>query len=857
MGSAPSVPAGVSNPPDFKLGDWWVRPQRNELERGEEVAHVEARSMEVLVCLARHAPGVVGKQRLLDEVWSDSPFVGEEVISHAVWELRKVLGDSARAPAYIKTVPRKGYLLVAEIVRPRGSALPVEGARIDHYEIGDEIGRGSMGVVYRAFDRRLERTVAIKFLAPELTRDRDACRRFQREARVAASLDHPNLATVHAVGETSEGQLYLVTPYYAGGSLKQACARGTLSIEDSVRYARQLARGLAAAHSRGIVHRDVKPANLLLDEHGTLKIADFGIAKLLGATDLTHTGVSLGTPAYKSPEQAQGRPVDHRSDLWAFGVVLFEMLTGRRPFDGEYELAVVHSILSAEPSAETDREGRPIPEALRRVVARAMAKDPEARYQSGEEVVGELESLDGAGERGGPVEKRQPSPGPVFPAALRQWAAASGALLLLLLIAGYAVWRTAHRPAGGKAAADEAASVSTPPKEVRDLLDRASDLWLRGNDPRNLQAVRRQLSEVVGRAPDWPKGLGLFAAFLADSYAITENGEDREEAERLLRRSRSLDPEEPLSWDTEAQLLWVSGEYEAARGAADRAVTLQRECRRRENCDLAYLRLAEVQWTLGNRSQALETLEAGTEQGNGHIRCRLKRAQLYEQGGEPERAVLDYLYVLEKLDPTQSTALNDLGVLRLKNRDFEKAASLYQQLFERTRDPRALYNRGIALYELHRWEDAIAAYEQAQRLYRDAGIVFPAAAVALGDTYSELGETTRAGEHYRSALDAFDDLLAGPDPRLEPRGQRAVCLAKLGRIAEAEGEMASLLAHADKHPRLLLHAARIAALAGDRDALFDRARRAIDAGLSIYELTNDAAFLDFREDAEYLAHLER
>ena len=252
----------LSSPTDFKIGEWWVRPQRHVLERSGDVRSVELRSMEVLVCLARHAPNVVAKEKLLAEVWTDSPFVGDDVISHAIWELRKALEDSAKDSTYIRTVPRRGYQLVAEVLRPQGSPLPLEGVRIDHYQIGPEIGRGAMGVVYEATDQRLSRPVAIKFLAEELTRDPKACRRFEREARLAASLDHPNLATVHEIGETSRGHKYLVTSLYRGGSLKDRLAKGPVEVEEALSLIRQLIAGLGAAHERGIVHRDIKPANL-------------------------------------------------------------------------------------------------------------------------------------------------------------------------------------------------------------------------------------------------------------------------------------------------------------------------------------------------------------------------------------------------------------------------------------------------------------------------------------------------------------------------------------------------------------------------------------------------------------------
>lgn len=222
----PLDPLSRSSEPPFKLGEVWVRPLLDEIERDSEIFHVEARSMQVLLCLVRHAPALVSRERLLEEVWQDTPFVSDEVISHAIWELRKALGDSARDPSFIRTVPRKGYQLVAAVVRPAGAAVPAAGVRINHFEVLEELGRGAMGVVYRAIDRRLDRTVALKFLADELTRDEAACERFLREAQLAAGLDHPNLATVLEIGETSDNHRCLVTSYYAGGSLSDRLARG-------------------------------------------------------------------------------------------------------------------------------------------------------------------------------------------------------------------------------------------------------------------------------------------------------------------------------------------------------------------------------------------------------------------------------------------------------------------------------------------------------------------------------------------------------------------------------------------------------------------------------------------------------
>src|SRR5947208_2582922 len=194
--------------PAFFVADWRRRPALSQLERVSLVAAVEARSMQVLVCLAQHAPNVVSKQRLMREVWGES-FVSEEVLSHAIWELRKAFGDDARNPRYIQTLARKGYRLLAEVsyrVSPEPLAV---GSRIGNYEILQMLGGGAMGEVYKAVDQRLGRVVALKFLPADLARDPSARRRFLHEAKAVASLDHPNVATLYEVGESEGGRMFL------------------------------------------------------------------------------------------------------------------------------------------------------------------------------------------------------------------------------------------------------------------------------------------------------------------------------------------------------------------------------------------------------------------------------------------------------------------------------------------------------------------------------------------------------------------------------------------------------------------------------------------------------------------------
>ena len=254
------------------------------------------------------------------------------------------------------------------------------GKTISHYKIIEKLGGGGMGVVYKAQDIKLKRTVALKFLPPDMTRDEEAKDRFMHEAQAASALEHSNICNVHEIDETDDGQMFIAMAYYDGETLKKKIERGPMPLEETIDIGIQIAQGLARAHEEDIIHRDIKPANVMITNRGDVKIVDFGLAKLSGRTQLTKEGTTLGTVAYMSPEQAQGAAVDHRTDIWALGVVLYEMITGRQPFEGDYEQAVTYSIMNEDVEPLTGlRTG--VPMELERIVNKALAKSPDERYQ--------------------------------------------------------------------------------------------------------------------------------------------------------------------------------------------------------------------------------------------------------------------------------------------------------------------------------------------------------------------------------------------------------------------------------------------------------------------------------------------
>ena len=262
------------------------------------------------------------------------------------------------------------------------------GKTISHYKILEKLGEGGMGVVYKAHDTDLDREVALKFLSGSVASRPEQRERFKTEARAAAALSEPGIATIHAI-EEADDQAFIVMEYVDGRNLRELVNDGPLALDQVIDIARQAAQALATAHERGIVHRDIKSANIMLDSAGRVKVMDFGLARAAGATRITKTGATMGTPAYMSPEQVQGADVDARTDLWSLGVVLYETLTGKLPFKAENDAALIYQILNENPKAlEGFRSD--VPENLAQLISVLLQKDPDKRPETAGEVIDRL-----------------------------------------------------------------------------------------------------------------------------------------------------------------------------------------------------------------------------------------------------------------------------------------------------------------------------------------------------------------------------------------------------------------------------------------------------------------------------------
>lgn len=371
-----------------------------ELRKGKTRLRVPDQSLAVLALLLERPGEVITREEIQAQLWPDGTVVEfEHSVNSAAKRLRDALSDSAASPRFIETLPRKGYRFIGRVERIAGPlpAPPDQISQISHYRILAPIGRGAMGIVYLAEDLSLGRSVALKFLPAELAAHPPSLDRLQREARMIAALNHPAICTLYELGEEA-GQVFLAMEHLEGETLRHRLARGRLAEAEFFHTARQVAAGLAAAHCKGIVHRDIKPENLFLTHDGHVKILDFGLAKfyrrpVLGADaspqaqlDLTTSGIVLGTVSYMSPEQVRGDKVDHRSDIFSLGCVLYELLSGRCPFLGAKAGEIMNAILQEDPP--------PLPgirPGLARIVMRCLEKEPGNRFQSVQDLLALLE----------------------------------------------------------------------------------------------------------------------------------------------------------------------------------------------------------------------------------------------------------------------------------------------------------------------------------------------------------------------------------------------------------------------------------------------------------------------------------
>lgn len=474
-----------------------IRNRVEELER----ARLEAVWEEARVLPAQQ------RESLLESV-SDDPALRSE--------LESLLSRADRAETFFgrfgavmqEVVEAAAQEDVSQVTEAQFGADPLPGQTVGHYQIEARLGEGGMGVVYRARDTRLQRTVALKFLPARVNADSQAQERFLIEARAAAALDHINICNIHEVGGHEQTRSFIAMAFYPGETLEQVLTRGPLPLVRALDYAKQIARGLSAAHKHGIVHRDVKPGNVMITAEHVVKLLDFGIARLPDGS-VSRPGITPGTIAYMSPEQVRSRPVDQRTDLWSLGVLLYEMCTGVRPFSGDDQGATLHAILNG--AAARASSLRPeVPEHIDAVIDRLLRKDARERYASADELLADLEVTF----QPGAPQQRLPASGdggrsPAGRAAL------VAAMIGLVTVGGWLLWsRAAAAPARILIADAEGDTLSgrTVTERLRQSLA-SPELTVAGRPSLEAALVRMGREPTVRLTPETARELAIREGF--------------------------------------------------------------------------------------------------------------------------------------------------------------------------------------------------------------------------------------------------------------------------------------------------------------------------------------------------------
>jgi len=464
-----------------------------------------------------------------------------------------LLADRAEAKDFMDRVASPIVARCAEVAlggsrfAARDGAGRRPGDQIAHFRIVERLGGGGMGVVYKAVDVRLGRTVALKFLPPHLDADDEAKERFVQEARAASALDHPNICAVYEIGETRTGQLFIAMACYDGLTLKQKIEHGPLPISEALGYVGQVAAGLRRAHEAGIVHRDIKPANVIVTDRGKVRIVDFGLAKMIGGTDLTRERATRGTLAYMSPEQTRGSDVDTRTDIWSLGVLLYEMLTGQRPFRGERDETLIYAIRHDDPRPMRDVRAE-VPAGLEALVRRCLDKEQTTRYQSAGELLADLSIV----KQGGRVARPN--------ASRKRRVYFGGALLFSLLTLGGGLLFTRSQ--------NRAHAQATRPVKPEALA-----LYLEAEQLPGQVRFREERRRLLEQAIEKDSSFALPYARVAMIYILFTH--ERGRAEWAVSRALALDPSSSHAYASLGLLKeWMDWDWPAAEAALRRSIAL-------------------------------------------------------------------------------------------------------------------------------------------------------------------------------------------------------------------------------------------------------------------------------------------
>jgi tetratricopeptide (TPR) repeat protein/predicted Ser/Thr protein kinase len=733
------------------------------------------------------------------------------------------------------------------------------GRRISHYEILEALGSGGMGVVYRAHDVTLDRNVAIKVLPGDRPRTDNARRRFRREAMAASVLSHPNIITIYEI--SSEGETdFIVMEYVRGSTLTSILKSRSLSLEEALQYAVQIADALAKAHAAGVIHRDMKPGNIMITEDGLVKILDFGLAKFnpnMTETDdggnlertkevtLTQPGMVTGTVFYMSPEQARGERVDARSDIFSFGSVLFEMLTGKLPFTGANSIAVLHNLHFSPPRDLTQL--RPdLPPELVTLLHRMLEKDVEKRIQTMNEVSFELRKAAGMSvepatwQRSAswlPPTTARSAYTPKSP--LKKWLWIAGAAIVLLLAAGS--WRWLKKGAAPHPQAAQT-NLQTP------VEDNAYALYQRARqdlDHYDREGNVDNAIKLLDRAVELDPQSAASYAGLAEAYYF----KNRANPDPQWQKLSAANADKAISLDSYLAAAHVSQGLAKMQGGD--SSDAEKEFRRAGELDpkssIPHFWLAYLFDKTEKGAQALPELKIALQDDPKDWRGYMELGLNDYQSARYNEAIQNWEQAL-KLEPDNVLALRNLSAAyHLVGRDDDAAAALQRAL--EIKPSADVYNNlgTIRFYQGH-YAEAVPAFEKTVQLAANSFDNWG----NLGDAYRwTTGNEAKAKQAYQTATRLVREEIAKHPDQLVLHADLAMYLAKSGDKQKALQELKPVEEAKTKDPTILYLSSLVYEICGERQKALDALAASVQAGESLADIKNEPELVHLRADPRY------
>ncbi len=728
------------------------------------------------------------------------------------------------------------------------------GRKLLHYEILTRIGAGGMGEVWRARDTRLDREVAIKVLPAIQGDDSVHKQRFLREARAASALIHPNIITVHEIN-SADGMDFIVMEYVRGETLAALQAHGKLPLGQALDYAIQIADALTTAHEAGVVHRDLKPGNIMVTGSGLVKVLDFGIAKRMSqdavapdttvAPALTLVGATIGTPAYMSPEQAVGDPVDARSDLFSFGVVLYQMFTGVLPFQGATSLSLLRQVVHEQPRPL--RAAAPeLPERIAFIVEKCLAKEPAERFASAALVSQELRrvaSREATATLDVNAAEAATMARGVAPARrsrlTRSSLVAAGVLLAALAAAGW--FGRASLVGGPRGAATAGGNAVDANASAFDLYQHGTELLRAYYREENVDQAIKELELALQRKSPYPLAdARLSLAYWRKNAGSPDahwQGQSLAYAESAVRGDGQL----AIAHIAHGAVLTTMGQFDQAAGAYQHAATLDPSN-------------VELLWRLGDLAVARKDVTAAEQYYRRSVAAGPKEwepyvnlGRFYYRRGRYAEALATYETVRE-LAPQYTGVYANLAAVYHQLGRTDEAASALQRSLEIAPNSITYSNLGTLLYFQGRYPEALSAFERSVELgantYSRWGNLADAARMVVG-------AHQKAHESYVRAVQLAGEHLAANADDADARSSLALYLMRDDRPKEALAELERVLAQKNLIPAVLFKCAIVAELAGQRPRALDLLGRSLAAGYQLREIVHEPDLVKLRADPEY------